>query len=101
MPDIGKTIHDGIKGIHGAGEAIRGEINKTTNEVFGDKEQQAENQAIADKGFRDMKRADETIGHNHGIGGGHTTASAAGGSHSVAPGNVGATGTSGTTNRGV
>ena len=94
MPGLGKTIHDGVKGIHGAGEAIRGEINKTTNEVFGDKQQEVENQAIANKGYSDMKRADETIGQQHGIAGGHSTTS---GTHAVAPGSTTTTAPAGTT----
>lgn len=85
---IGSQIRTGLKGIQGAGEAIRGTMMKAADDVFDTKQDNAKNQAIVDKGLSDMKRADEMVGHHHGVKNAGVTTGA--GAHSGAPGNVGA-----------
>lgn len=105
---IGDQIRSGLKGIHGAGEAIRGtameEVDKAFDPKSSSKAGPSRNQDIADKGVADVKAADNNLGHNHGVNTGSATTTTANagaadtvpatsaGAHSVAPGNIGSTG---------
>lgn len=64
---IGEQIKSGLKGIHGAGEAIRGTFNETVDHTFDEREGVAKNHAIAEKGIADVKAADDKVGHHHGV----------------------------------
>ncbi|KAK7749648.1 hypothetical protein SLS53_000226 [Cytospora paraplurivora] len=71
---IAQDIKAGIKGIHGAGEALRGETLQATDELFDNSNKHTEteasklkNEAIAEKGKRDYKNADDLIGKHHGV----------------------------------
>lgn len=95
---IGEQVRSGLKGIYGAGEAIRGtameEVDKALDPKSSSKTGSSENQAIAEKGKADMKAADETIGHNHGVNSAsaNTAPATSAGAHSTAPGSIGSTG---------
>lgn len=95
---IGDQIRSGLKGIHGAGEAIRGtameEVDKALDPKSSSRVGASENQAVAEKGKADMKVADDTLGHNHGVhsGAANTAPATSDGAHSTAPGNIGSTG---------
>ena len=52
-------IKNTAKGIHGAGETIRGTFNQAVDKTF-------ENQAVVDKGASEI-RAGETVGQKHGV----------------------------------
>lgn len=54
----------------------------------------SENEAIAERGKADVIAADETLGHDHGIksGAADTAPATSSGAHSIAPGNIGSTG---------
>jgi len=100
---IGEQIKSGVKGIHGIGEAIRGTALAETDKAFGTQSTEtSKNENIAHKGVTDMKAADQTVGHNHGIkgttpmptttGAANTAPATSAGAHSTAPGNIGSTG---------
>jgi len=55
------------KGVHGAGEAIRGTINRSVNEAFNDPAGQAKEQAVADKGMQEINQADAKLGSKQGV----------------------------------
>ncbi|KAM0426111.1 hypothetical protein ACHAPT_008742 [Fusarium lateritium] len=66
MSKIVDDVKSGLKGIRGAGDAIRGEVLQATDQAFEKNPDhpatvgsQAENEAIAQKGKRDMRGADE------------------------------------------
>ena len=93
---LGDQIKSGVKGIHGIGEAIRGTALAETDKAFGTQSAETtKNETIAQKGVTDMKAADHTVGHNHGIkgtGAANTVPATSAGVHSTAPGNIGSTG---------
>lgn len=68
MSSLIDDVKSGIKGIHGAGEAIRGKTLEATDQVF-DKNpthpetvvKQQDNRNIAEKGKQDIRGADETL----------------------------------------
>ena len=59
-------IKNTAKGIHGAGETIRGTFNQAVDKTFDDSAGQVENQAVVDKGASEI-RAGETVGQKHGV----------------------------------
>jgi len=48
------AIKSGLTGLHGAGEAIRGNVNQAIDSAFNDKEGTAKNQHVAERGLREM-----------------------------------------------
>lgn len=90
---IAQDIKAGIKGIHGAGEAIRGETLQATDELLDNSNKHTEtetsklkNEAIAEKGKRDYRNADDLIGKHHGVA---STAAATDGSTNAVRGSTG------------
>ncbi|KAJ4329030.1 hypothetical protein N0V84_000380 [Fusarium piperis] len=68
MSKLVDDVKSGLKGIRGAGDAIRGEVLKATDQTFEKNpdhpttvESRTENEAIAEKGKRDMRGADEML----------------------------------------
>ncbi|KAF4975739.1 hypothetical protein FZEAL_7515 [Fusarium zealandicum] len=66
MSKLVQDVKSGLKGIRGAGDAIRGEALEATDKAFNPNptnpsaiEAQAENKGISQKGKHDMKGADE------------------------------------------
>ncbi|KIW73165.1 hypothetical protein PV04_01303 [Phialophora macrospora] len=79
-----------LKGIKGAGDAIRGTVNESIDTAFNDREGEVKNKAIKEKGQADMLRADEQVGGTATAGtttavGGTTTGA---GAHSGGVGNM-------------
>lgn len=74
MSSIAQDIKSGLKGIKGAGDAIRGKALQATDELLDPKgathpdtaATQAKNRAIADQGVADVDAADRDIGVRHG-----------------------------------
>ncbi|KUI71499.1 hypothetical protein VM1G_07047 [Cytospora mali] len=71
---VAQDIKAGLKGIRGAGEAIRGGTLEATDELFDNSpnhpETQAsklENRSIMEKGKQDLRGADNAIGQRHGV----------------------------------
>lgn len=100
---LGDQIKSGVKGIHGIGEAIRGTAMAETDKAFNTQSAETtKNEGIANKGVNQMKAADQTVGHNHGIKNTSTTQTTTGapnaapttsaGAHSTPAGNIGSTG---------
>jgi len=87
---VGQDIKSAVKGIHGAGEALRGNINQTVDTAFNDKSGQVKNETVAQSGVNEMETADARASATHGVrtGGitGGTTTGA--GAHSGAVGNM-------------
>jgi hypothetical protein len=50
-----------LKGIKGAGDAIRGTFNESVDTAAGDREGQIKNKAIKEHGQANVERADATI----------------------------------------
>ncbi|KAI9810900.1 MAG: hypothetical protein M1827_005759 [Pycnora praestabilis] len=48
------ALKQGISGIHGAGEALRGTVNQAVDTAFNDKSGEVKNQAVANKGLNEM-----------------------------------------------
>jgi len=67
---IGSDLKSAVKGIHGAGEALRGNINQTVDSAFNDRAGEAKNQAVAQKGLNEVETADARAQATHGGGGG-------------------------------
>src|ERR1700733_10884050 len=88
--NIGNDIKDTVKGIHGAGEAIRGTFNQAVDTAFSDKASEAKNKAVAEKGIKEVEAADRNFGTRHGVKiGGVTDGTTTGaGAHSGAIGNM-------------
>ena len=88
--NLGSDIKGAVKGIHGAGEAIRGTFNQGVDAAFNDKAGEAKNQAVTEKGITEVESADRNVGAGHGVrtGGvaGRTTTAA--GAHSGAIGTM-------------
>ncbi|ROV93567.1 hypothetical protein VMCG_08054 [Cytospora schulzeri] len=75
--NIAQDIKAGLKGIRGAGEAVRGSTLEATDELFDNspnhpatQASKLENRSIAEKGKQDLKGADAHIGQRHGVAGG-------------------------------
>jgi hypothetical protein len=88
--NIGNDIKGAVKGIHGAGEAIRGTFNQSVDTAFNDKAGEAKNRAVTERGINEVESADRTVGAGHsiqtgGVSGGTTTGA---GAHSGAVGNM-------------
>jgi hypothetical protein len=73
MSKVAKDVKAGLKGIRGAGEAIRGDAMEAADELLDQNPNhpqtqvsQAKNEAIKEKGKEQLANADETIGHRHG-----------------------------------
>jgi hypothetical protein len=87
---VGNDIKAAVKGIHGAGEAIRGTINQSVDTAFNDKAGEVKNRAVTENGINEVESADRTAGEGHGAAkggftGGTTTRA---GAHSGAIGNL-------------
>lgn len=63
----GNAIRKGVGLVHGAGEAIRGNINAFADRAVGSREGTAKNETVAQRGVDEMER-----GHYHGTGAGVT-----------------------------
>ncbi|KAJ4212986.1 hypothetical protein FSOLCH5_013789 [Fusarium solani] len=68
MSKLVDDVKSGLKGIRGAGDAIRGEVLKATDQTFEKNpdhpatvESRTENEGIAEKGKRDLRGADEML----------------------------------------
>ncbi|RSL76801.1 hypothetical protein CEP51_009637 [Fusarium floridanum] len=68
MSKLVDDVKSGLKGIRGAGDAIRGEVLKATDQAFERNpdhpttvESRTENEAIAEKGKKDLRGADEML----------------------------------------
>lgn len=68
-----EDIKSGLKGIKGAGDAIRGGAMEATDELFDQGSShpqsaaaQTKNRALAEKGTQQAKMADRDIGQRHG-----------------------------------
>jgi hypothetical protein len=88
--NIGNDIKGAVKGIHGAGEAIRGTFNQSVDTAFNDKAGEAKNRVVTEKGINEVESADRTVGAGRGVAtggvtGGTTTGA---GTHSGAVGNM-------------
>lgn len=73
MPKVVEDIKAGLKGVKGAGDAIRGSTMEATDELFDQganhpqsAASQTKNRALAEKGVQDAKMADSDIGQRHG-----------------------------------
>ena len=55
---IGQDIKNAVKGVHGVGESIRGNINTAVDSAFDDRQGEAKNKAVAQKGENEMSHAD-------------------------------------------
>lgn len=74
MSNIAQDIKSGLKGIKGAGDAVRGNILQAGDEILDPKganhpdtaAAQAKNRAIAEQGAAEAKAADNDIGARHG-----------------------------------
>lgn len=73
MSKVADDVKAGLKGIRGAGEAVRGGAMEATDELLDRnpdhpqaRASETENQAIKEKGKRQLASADNTIGHHHG-----------------------------------
>ncbi|RBR25719.1 uncharacterized protein FIESC28_01472 [Fusarium coffeatum] len=75
MSKLVNDVKSGIKGIHGAGEALRGNVLEATDQAFHtDKndpstlKKETDNKIVAEKGKQDMKDFDNTLArreHEH------------------------------------
>ena len=54
-----------MKGIHGAGDAFRGNVAQIVDTTFHDKEGEAKDRAIAEKGRADVEAMDERFRGHH------------------------------------
>jgi hypothetical protein len=68
MSNIGQDIKSGLKGIHGAGEALRGSVNEAADQVLDTnakhpaaQESQIENRGVIEKGKTEVDGADNMI----------------------------------------
>lgn len=73
MPNAVQDIKSGLKGIRGAGEAIRGGAMEATDQLFEQdtnhpqtQASTAKNQAIKEKGMNEAAGADRDMGSRHG-----------------------------------
>lgn len=73
MTKVVEDIKSGLKGIKGAGDAIRGTAMEATDELFDQganhpqsAASQSKNRALATKGMEEAKAADRHIGQRHG-----------------------------------
>lgn len=100
MSNLAQDIKSGLKGLQGAGDAIRGKALALGDELDPKGADHpdtvaahAKNRALADKGAAEVKAADGDIGARHGAAGdaaGHATGTAstasATGTHGAGPG---------------
>ncbi|KAH7327881.1 hypothetical protein B0I35DRAFT_403336 [Stachybotrys elegans] len=67
MTNLADSVKAGVKGIHGAGEVIRGETLDAADRLFDNNnhpatiQNESKNQTIAEKGRQDIRNADETF----------------------------------------
>ncbi|EEU41600.1 uncharacterized protein NECHADRAFT_53945 [Fusarium vanettenii 77-13-4] len=68
MSKLVEDVKSGLKGIRGAGDAVRGEVLKATDQAFEKNpdhpttvESRTENEATAEKGKKDLRGADEML----------------------------------------
>lgn len=73
MSKIVEDVKSGLKGLRGAGDAIRGSTMEATDELFDQganhpqsAASQTKNRALAEKGTQEVKTADQNIGSRHG-----------------------------------
>ena len=60
--NIGSDIKGAVKGIHGAGEAIRGTFNQAVDTTFSDKAGETKNKVVTEKGINEVEAADRNVG---------------------------------------
>ncbi|ORY14259.1 hypothetical protein BCR34DRAFT_585876 [Clohesyomyces aquaticus] len=65
--NVGGAVRKGVGLVHGAGEAIRGNINAAVDSAAGDRQGTVKNEAIASRGVDEMEH-----GHYHSTGAGVT-----------------------------
>lgn len=61
-------LHDlssAAKGIHGMGDAFRGTVNKEIDHAFHDHKGEERERAVAEKGYADMRSADQRLNSSH------------------------------------
>jgi hypothetical protein len=61
-------VKSALKGIKGAGDAIRGSVNESVDTAFNEPEGKVHNQAIKEKGEADMQAADQRLTQPHAAG---------------------------------
>ncbi|KKY32645.1 hypothetical protein UCDDA912_g07351 [Diaporthe ampelina] len=73
MSKVAEDVKAGLKGIRGAGEAVRGGAMEATDELLDQnpnhpqtRVSETKNQAIKEKGKQQLASADDTIGQHHG-----------------------------------
>lgn len=73
MSKVVEDVKSGLKGLRGAGDAIRGSTMEAADELFDQganhpqsAASQTKNRALAEKGAQDVKTADQSIGSRHG-----------------------------------
>lgn len=73
MSKVARDVKAGLKGIRGAGEAIRGDAMEAADQLLDQnpnhpqtQASQTKNQAIKEKGKQQLAGADDAIGHRHG-----------------------------------
>lgn len=73
MSKVADDVKAGLKGVRGAGEAVRGGVMEATDELLDrnpdhpqTRVSETQNQAIKEKGKAQLAGADATIGHHHG-----------------------------------
>ncbi|KAK5716916.1 hypothetical protein LTS12_027748 [Elasticomyces elasticus] len=54
--NVGQGARDIYKGVHGAGESLRGALNGAVDKAFGSSEGMEKNQSIVQKGVNEMPR---------------------------------------------
>lgn len=73
MSKIVEDVRSGLKGIKGAGDAIRGTTMEATDQLFDQGSNhpqtaasQEKNRTLAEKGMQEARLADRNIGQRHG-----------------------------------
>ena len=61
-------IKTAVKGVKGAGDAIRGTFNESIDTAFHQREGEAKNKAIKEKGIADLERTDAHFNKNQHVG---------------------------------
>ena len=65
--NIISDIKSGLKGLHGVGETVRGNINQAIDTAAHDQVGESKNQAVAAKGEREMARGEDMVDRHRGL----------------------------------
>ncbi|KAK8070756.1 hypothetical protein PG997_010959 [Apiospora hydei] len=100
MSKIIDDVKSGLKGIRGAGDAIRGSAMEATDQAFDNDNNhpqtqlaQAKNRSITEKGKQDIAGTDHMVARHEQKHGKHTAGAAAGATEPVTTGTAAGTGT--------